>query len=411
MDTAVDAVVAEVARAIEADLPTLTDEMTGWFVEVIPEFRHDETVRKLMVASTSANLVAIVDLLAHSIPVDQISVPAAAAEYARRFAQHSLSLEALLRAYRLGENRFMRWAITALDRMSGIPTHLALAAVSELSRRTNSYIDKVIEGLIGIYETERQRWTSRTGAARATQIRLVLESDTVSEESAQHLLGVPLTSWHTAAIAWLPADRPHPTGALQAAARLLQQVSGREIPLTLLADERTLWAWVQHPGPCHLDLARLRDGVTAGVRIALGAQAPGLIGFRGSLRDAIRARAVAETTEDRDLTVVAFDDVAIAGLLTEQSDDLQRWIMRVLGDLASDDPATHQLRETVRVFLKLGGSYTQAAAQLHLHKNTVHYRVRKAEELRGHPLTENRLDLEVALLATTLLRHRLPDQV
>lgn len=45
------------------------------------------------------------------------------------------------------------------------------------------------------------------------------------------------------------------------------------------------------------------------------------------------------------------------------------------------------------------GSYTEAAARLHLHKNTVHYRVRKAEEIRGRTLVDGRLDVEVALLA------------
>src|SRR4051794_29414049 len=101
MSDAVDAVVAEIAHAIDADLSARTTELTDWFVEMIPEFRHDETVRKLMIASTSANLVAILDMLSHSIPLDRITVPPAAAEYARRFAQHELSLEALLRAYRL----------------------------------------------------------------------------------------------------------------------------------------------------------------------------------------------------------------------------------------------------------------------------------------------------------------------
>ncbi|WP_242625571.1 helix-turn-helix domain-containing protein [Streptomyces sp. BK022] len=58
-------------------------------------------------------------------------------------------------------------------------------------------------------------------------------------------------------------------------------------------------------------------------------------------------------------------------------------------------------------YLDSGGSYTQAATRLHLHKNTVHYRIRKAEELLGRPLAEDRLDVEVALLARTLLwRHR-----
>ncbi|MFJ5533914.1 PucR family transcriptional regulator [Streptomyces sp. NPDC093261] len=405
---AVDAVVAEVARAIDADLPALTDEMTTWFAEVIPEFRHDEAVRRLMVASTSSNLVALVGVLMHSIPVERISVPTAAAEYARRFAQHSLSLEALLRAYRLGEHRFMQWALARMDKIGGMPTHVALAAVAELSLRTSRYIDQVIEGLVDIYETERRLWNSRIGAARAAQIRLVLESDNLCEEEARHLLGMPVTGWHTAAVAWLPAEGPSAPGALDATARLLQEVAGPGTPLTLLADERTMWIWVQHPCPHRLDLGRLREGITSGVRLALGAQAPGLDGFRGSLREAIRARAVVETARDRSVRVLAFDDVAVAALLTAESEDLERWIARVLGDLAADDSGTGQLRDTVRVFLETNGSYTQTAARLHLHKNTVHYRIRKVEEVRGRPLAEDRLDVEVALLAMALLWRRLP---
>ena len=34
-----------------------------------------------------------------------------------------------------------------------------------------------------------------------------------------------------------------------------------------------------------------------------------------------------------------------------------------------------------------------------LHKNTVHYRIRKAEEILGRPLQESRLDVELALSA------------
>ncbi|MGP8001102.1 MAG: helix-turn-helix domain-containing protein [Streptosporangiaceae bacterium] len=64
----------------------------------------------------------------------------------------------------------------------------------------------------------------------------------------------------------------------------------------------------------------------------------------------------------------------------------------------------------VRVFLDCDGSYVQAAARLHpctttlhLHKNTVHYRVRKAEEPRGRPG-----HVGVALRVTALLWRRLP---
>jgi len=80
--------------------------------------------------------------------------------------------------------------------------------------------------------------------------------------------------------------------------------------------------------------------------------------------------------------------------------------LRTLGDLARDDDGMARLRETVRIFLETGGSFTDAATRLHLHKNTVHYRVRKAEEIRGRPLTDSRLDVEVALVACQQLGNR-----
>jgi DNA-binding PucR family transcriptional regulator len=53
----------------------------------------------------------------------------------------------------------------------------------------------------------------------------------------------------------------------------------------------------------------------------------------------------------------------------------------------------------LRIFLSTGGSYTATADRLQMHKNTVHYRVNKAEEMRGRSLQEDRLDVELALLA------------
>jgi DNA-binding PucR family transcriptional regulator len=45
-----------------------------------------------------------------------------------------------------------------------------------------------------------------------------------------------------------------------------------------------------------------------------------------------------------------------------------------------------------------------------MHKNTVHYRVRKAEEVRGRSLAEGRLDVEIALLARDLLAGKMTQQ-
>ena len=84
-------------------------------------------------------------------------------------------------------------------------------------------------------------------------------------------------------------------------------------------------------------------------------------------------------------------------------DATSAWVRSTLGDLALDDEPHARLRETLWEFLATGCSYTAAAQQLILHKNTVQYRVRKAEEARGRPVQDRRLDLELALLVARAL--------
>lgn len=401
----VDVIVRDVARRTQADLENLTAEMTSMFVDVIPAFRHDDAVRRLMVASTASNLATIVDMLALNISLDDITVPPAAAEYARRFAQHGLSLEALLRAYRLGEHMFVQRTMNTLGRLD-LPADAALAATSQIARLTNRYIDQVIEGLIAIYEDERSRWDARSDAARAARVRAVLDTEGLDLASAEKMLSMSLSGWHLAAIIWTQPGSPDPDAAqLRAGAVMLSAATGKA-PLTISADERTHWAWISSTVEPTLDIPLLEHelGKHPALRIAVGdGPSPGLDGFRQTLRDAQRARTVAVTAADSHRALVLHSQVALAGLLVDHLADVKAWAGRVLGGLMRDDDATLRLRETVQVFLDAQGSFTDAAARMHVHKNTVHYRVRKAEEILGHPLTANRLDTEVALLACAQL--------
>jgi DNA-binding PucR family transcriptional regulator len=72
-------------------------------------------------------------------------------------------------------------------------------------------------------------------------------------------------------------------------------------------------------------------------------------------------------------------------------------VWEVLGNLAEDDEQATRLRETLQVFLATGGSYVATAERLALHKNTVQYRVRKAEDAVGHSIEGHRSDVEMAL--------------
>ena len=82
---------------------------------------------------------------------------------------------------------------------------------------------------------------------------------------------------------------------------------------------------------------------------------------------------------------------------------LRGWVLSTLGGLAADDENHARLRDTLLVFLQSGGSYKATAERLLLHKNTVQYRVRRAEESLGRPLGDSRHDVELALQAAQWL--------
>jgi DNA-binding PucR family transcriptional regulator len=386
----------EVARRIAAQLPDLTPAMTAMFINIIPEFRHDQAVQRLMVASTSSNLSAVVDMLMLGISLEDISVPPAAAEYARRFAQHDLSLEALLRAYRLGEHTFLQWVIQDLSRRP-MPADDALAVTSRIALLVNGYIDRVIEGLTEIYQTERQRWEERSDATRTAQVRAVLATEGLTTSMAEQMLGLALRGWHIAAVAWVSASDE--AAHLHAVGRLLAEASGRT-PVIVHADASTIWAWMSFPDRPSLNVdplaARLAEH--GSLRIAVGEPGAEVAGFRTSHEEALRARQVAEIGA-RAQQLYPHAQVALAGLLVDRRDAVRVWVQRTLGQLAGDDQSIARLRETLRVLLEVNGSYREAAARMHVHKNTVLYRVRKAEELLGRPVTDGRLAIEVALLA------------
>ena len=90
-------------------------------------------------------------------------------------------------------------------------------------------------------------------------------------------------------------------------------------------------------------------------------------------------------------------------LMAGSIDLLRAWVIETLGALAGDDEHNARLRHRLGVFLQENGSYKATAERLTLHKNTIQYRIRRAEESLGRPVAEDRLHLELALLASEWL--------
>jgi DNA-binding PucR family transcriptional regulator len=101
--------------------------------------------------------------------------------------------------------------------------------------------------------------------------------------------------------------------------------------------------------------------------------------------------------------MTSYGDVAALAMMSSSVELLRSWVIETLGSLADDDDHNASLRDTLRVFLQQNGSFKATAERLILHKNSVQYRVRKATEALGHPIDENRLHVELALLASQWL--------
>lgn len=62
-------------------------------------------------------------------------------------------------------------------------------------------------------------------------------------------------------------------------------------------------------------------------------------------------------------------------------------------------PTPREPTPAVRTYFDSGGNTTEAAVCLHVHRNNVRYHLQRAEDVRGRPLSDDRLHLEVSLLA------------
>jgi hypothetical protein len=319
-----------------------------------------------------------------------------------------MPLAALLRAYRIGSTRFQDWCLQELARRAE-GASIVSAAGMRIVEITAAYIDKVSEEVLAAYESEKDNWYRNLSVARAARVRALLREERVDVESAEAILGYRLRQQHVGVVAWVSGAAPgsdslarleHATAEIAARAHC----DGR--PIFVPQDESSAWAWLPLGAQQNFGIPPAGPrpgGAEAGVRFALGAAAPGIAGFRRTHQQALGAYAVALAAGPSARFMTSFRDVAPLALMSGSIELARAWVLEILGALADDDNHHATLRHTLHVFLQQNGSFKATAEQLTLHKNTVQYRIRKAERSLGHPVSENRLQVELALLASEWL--------
>ncbi|NUT09962.1 MAG: PucR family transcriptional regulator [Nonomuraea sp.] len=138
-------------------------------------------------------------------------------------------------------------------------------------------------------------------------------------------------------------------------------------------------------------------------RITLGVSSvtTGPAALSSLIEEARHALRLAALSGDR-VSVITGDDVSShRTLLAAIPGELRRaFRARLLGRLESYDAANQtDLLETLRAYLEESGSWAATAERLHVHVNTLRYRLRRIEELTGRSLNswDERVDFILAL--------------
>jgi hypothetical protein len=388
--------VTEITTAVSQTADEVSEDIYKLILHEIPELDEDKPLLALLASSVDSNVVTCLQIMQHRIDLAAVRAPASALEYARRLAQRGTPLTALLRAYRIGHTRFSEWLLMELARHTD-DAEMVAETVRTVTGSVAGYIDQVSEEMVTAYSQERENWLRNRSAARAARIRDLLSGGRIDVSATEATLGYRLRQYHVGAVCWTDDTGDEIIRLERAIGHIAAQTSCGGTPIFLPRDESSAWAWLP------LGIRDTFDATSAGpgpgIHVAFGDPAKGADGFRLTHLQAIAAQTVA-LAGGSPPPAVSYSEVAPVAMMLGSADLLRAWVLSTLAGLATDDEHHARLRETLLVFLQSGGSYKTTAEQLVLHKNTVQYRIRKAEESLGRPVAPDSHHVELALRAS-----------
>ncbi|MDV7355056.1 helix-turn-helix domain-containing protein [Rhodococcus oxybenzonivorans] len=369
----------------------------------LPELTEDERMAALLEASIVEDVIAVIEFLDDAVGEADIQLPLPVRSFLRVLAQRDVSITVVIRAYRMAQTDFLDQAMSFALTLGPEASPQAIIA---LVNRTALWIDRMLEQVGEVYEAERDRWVSSRSGLHRQWVETLLTGAGAEVHHAEQALGYRLDTVHLAVAAWLDesvATRDALTLFDETRSLLAKYVGATGHPLMVPTDEHEVRLWIPLRGNEPFDVEAMEAALAEhglGVRLALGDPGRGENGFRRSHLQATRAQRVALACAGR-RRVVAYAQITPLALMTDDIDALRWFVRRTLGDLAADGERDCWLRETLLTFLSCGRSYTAAADAMHLHRNTIQYRLQQAAERLGHDFEDPAivLDIQLALQA------------
>lgn len=371
-----DHAIAEMIDAIQVGVPEYARPLDASYTEAISRaVRHSVEQFVDRVANPDASFDAIV---AEFRAIGAVE------------AREGRSLDPLQNALRLGARVAWRWLCAA----AGAPG-LDMQVLGQIGEAIFVYLDELAGACAAGYQEARAQVAGEQERRRRRLLDLILADPPASAEAIADQARA--ASWPLPRRVALAAieEQPGLGGAAGPAvpADVLTDWSRRE-PCLLIPDpdrpgrvaliEHALRGWPAALGPA-VPLHR----ASASLRWARAALALGL-------RGAIDLRGGAIRCDEHMSTLLIFSDEELARALRAAR----------LAPLDGLKPAVRdRLAETLLSWLQHGGNANEVATLLHVHPQTVRYRLRQIDELFGGELRDpdGRFELEMALRARRLL--------
>ena len=316
---------------------------------------------------------------------DDLGAPTLYRELGRGEFRAGRSLDALLSAYRIGARLAWERFVAAGEAAGHEP-----ATLYRLASAIFSYIDGISADSVEGFAQERAAAEGARQRRRRTLARLLTRDDASDEEvhDLARAAGWPRPATLAALVVGADAE-----GGLQDPDRLASRLAGDAIAV---AADGVAIAWLpdaEAPGR--------RTQLEAAIGEASAALGPS-VALARSAHSLARARAAHALVVDGRLPTggLVVADEHLATLLLHGGDgslaaDLAARVLAPLADLRP--VAAARLRETLRAWLDHPGHVQAVAERLHVHPQTVRYRLVQLRELFGERLEDADARFELAL--------------
>jgi hypothetical protein len=371
------------AELLAPELPGLADEISAVIGSTIAEYRRPmqglfgETVRTAIVEALHRFLAQMGGPAPDPRPGLQIYV-----DLGRGELRSGRRLDALQEAYRIGARLSWRRLGNAAREAGVDPEQLSL-----LAEAIFGYIDELSAASIEGYAREQAAAAGERQGRRQSLVRLLIDGAAAGEEAEQA----------ARAAGW---ELPRSLAALACDYFDAERLAVR-IGLGSIAAPHDGCCCVLLPDP---DGPGVREQLAAGLKRTTAALGP-TVAWAEAARSFERARACLRLQAVGTLPAggLLIAEQRLGELVLHRDEELLAELVAVrLAPLDGLTPAARErLEQTLHEWLRCQGSVTEIAAALHVHPQTVRYRLARLRERFGEALDdpEARFELELATRA------------